>query len=95
MSDKIDMIPIDDAARMIGVHVSTARGWVMRGTIAGVVRHGPRGLLSVPRAEVDRIRAEREARAQASKSGPASWQPMTDRLQAHGHAHDDGEGQHP
>jgi len=77
MSDETDMIPIDDAARMIGVHVSTARGWVIRGTIAGVVRHGPRGLLSVPRAEVDRILEEREAKGHRQRA--SAWVPMTER----------------
>ena len=89
-----DMIPIDDAARMIGVDVSTARGWVLRGVIVGAVRHGRQGRLFVPRSEAVRVRAEREERAEASKSGASSWVLMTDRRQVYGHAHDDGEGQH-
>jgi len=72
-----DMIPIAAAADMIGVPVSTARGWVLKGVIVGAVRHGRRGRLSVPRSEAVRIRAEREERAEASTAGPASWVPMT------------------
>jgi len=96
MTDPMDdnMIPIDDAARMIGVPVSTARGWVLKGKFVGVAHRGPQGLLFVPRSEAVRIREEREERAEASKSGPSSWVPMTDRRQVYGHAHDDGEGQH-
>jgi len=74
-----DMIPIADAARLVGVPVSTARGWVLKGVIVGAVRHGRQGRISVPRSEVDRIRAERESRDEASKSGAASWVPITER----------------
>jgi len=74
-----DMIPIDDAARMIGVDVSTARGWALRGTFVGVAHRGPRGRLFVPRSEAVRVRAEREARSEASKQDPGQWVPMTER----------------
>ena len=86
-----DMIPIADAADMIGVPVSTARGWALRGEFVGVAHRGPRGLLSVPRSEAVRVREERE---RTLEERLARWQPMTDRRQVHGHAHDDGEGQH-
>jgi len=89
-----DMIPIDDAARMIGVHITTARGWVSKGKFVGVAHHGPRRRLFVPRSEAVRIRAEREERAEASTSGPASWVPMTDRTTTHGHDPSEDEGQH-
>jgi len=74
-----DMIPIADAADMIGVPVSTARGWALKGKFGGVAHRGSRGLLFVPRSEADRVRAEREERAEASTLGPSSWVPMTDR----------------
>jgi len=78
-----DMIPIADAADMIGVNVSTARGWVLKGEFVSVAHRGSRGLLFVPRSEVVRVRAEREARAAASTLGPSSWVPMTEREGRH------------
>lgn len=89
-----DMIPIADAARLIGVSVSTARSWVLKGMIVGAAHHGRRGLISVPRSEVVRVRAEREERAEASKLKPSSWVPMTDRTTIHGHGPTEDEGQH-
>ena len=95
MTDPMDdMIPIAAAADMIGVPVSTARGWVLKGVIVGAVRHGRQGRLSVPRSEAVRIRAEREERAEANKSGASSWVPMTDRTTTHGHGLTEDEGQH-
>ena len=89
-----DMIPIAEAARLIGVPVSTARGWAFKGTFVGVAHRGPRGRLFVPRPEAVRIRAEREERAEASKSGASSWVPMADRTTTHGHGPTEDEGQH-
>jgi len=89
-----DMIPIADAADMIGVDVSTARGWALRRKFVGVAHRGPRGLLFVPRSEAVRIREEREERAEASTSGPSSWVPMTDRTTTHGHDPTEDRGQH-
>jgi len=96
MADRMDndMIPIANAARLIGVPVSTARGWVLRGVIVGAVRHGRQGRISVPRSEAVRVGAEREERAEGSKLGPASWVPMTDRATTHGHGQTEDEGQH-
>lgn len=80
MTDQMDdMIPIAEVARLIGVPVSTARGWALKGKFVGVEHRGPQGWLFVPRSEVVRVRAEREERANASKSGAASWVPMTER----------------
>jgi len=89
-----DMIPIADAADLIDVHITTARGWVSKGKFVGVAHRGPRGLLFVPRSEAVRIRAEREERAAASTSGPSSWVPMTDRTTTHGHDPTEDRGQH-
>ena len=89
-----DMIPIAEAARLIGVSVGMARGWALKGTFVGVAHRGPQGRLFVPRSEAVRIRAEREERAEASTSGPASWVPMTDRTTTHGHDPSEDEGQH-
>jgi len=86
-----DMIPIADAAAMIGVDGSTARSWVVKGVIVGGVRHGRRGQLFVPRSEAVRVRAERE---QAVEERIARWQPMTDRPWERSHGPADDEGQH-
>lgn len=80
MTDPMDnMIPIAEAARLIGVPVGTARGWALKGGIVGVAHRGPRGLLFIPRSEAVRVRAEREARAEVSKQAPGQWVPMTER----------------
>jgi len=89
-----DMIPIAEAARLIGVPVGTARGWVLKGKFVDVAHRGPQGRLFVPRSEAVRIRAEREERAEASTSGPSSWVPMTDRTTTHGHDPTEDRGQH-
>jgi len=67
-----DMIPIAEAARLIGVSVGMARGWALKGTFVGVAHRGPQGRLFVPRSEVNRVRAERDARTEVSKQDPGS-----------------------
>ena len=85
-----DMIPIVDAARALKVLPQTIRNWERVGKVNGVAQDD-RGAWLVRRSEVDRILAERE---QVATERVARWRPMTDRRQVHGHAHDDGEGQH-
>ncbi len=86
-----DMITIAEAARLIGVPVTTARGWALKGVHVGAVHHGRLGRLVVPRSEVERVLAERE---RAVERRLARWTPMTDRSTDYGHEHAVDEGQH-
>ncbi len=89
MDDPLEWMTAPEAAQALSIGVTTVTVWAQRGKLAGSVKTG-RGWL-VARSEVERILEERE---QAVERRLAKWWPMTDRRQVHGHAHDDGEGQH-
>lgn len=74
--DPDDMMHLTDAAKALGLSAGRVRAWAVGGKIRGAVQREGRGVWLVPRAEVDRIRAEREA---TDRQGAERWQPMMDR----------------
>jgi len=89
MDDPFEWMTAPEAAQALSISVTTATAWAQRGKLAGSAKAG--GGRLVARSEVERILEERE---QAVERRLAKWWPMTERRQVHGHAHDDGEGQH-
>ena len=62
-----DMIPIADAAAMLGLSLGTLRLWAADGKIPGAVQQGAHRMWFVPRAEVGQLlREEREHQGRRS-----------------------------
>ncbi len=60
--DTTDLLPAADAARTLEVDVATVNRWAAAGTLQTAWKApGLRGARFFTRAEVDRIKAEREA----------------------------------
>lgn len=87
MTDPMDdMIPLADAARILGITPETLRTWTHTGRVAGVTmipRRGPHQVSGrcVPRSEVERLRQERGT---VGHQKPSDWTPMTDREKRYG-----------
>jgi len=90
MTEPHEWLTVQQASSLLSIGPGTVNSWALTGKLAGSTKDARRAWL-VRRSEVDRILEERE---QAVERRLAKWWPMTDRRQVHGHAHDDGEGQH-
>ena len=71
-----DLIPIAEAATILGASRATAHRWASNGTLLGAVQMGSHHKWFVPRSEVMRLL---EKRATTSRQNPFRWIPMTER----------------
>ena len=78
LSDMIEWITSHEAAQALAITTTTVTSWALAGKLAGSAKDD-RGAWLVRRSEVNRVRAERDARAEVSKQDPGQWVPMTER----------------